>query len=1448
MKRQYLHSAQKKLSRMDNTWRDNTTFSTEEAIKNGQYMKRQYLHWAQKKLSRMDNTWRDNIYIQHRRSYQEWTIHKRQSTFSTEEAIKNGQYMKRQYLHWAQKKLSRMDNTWRDNIYIQHRRSYQEWTIHEETISTFSTEEAIKNGQYMKRQYLHSAQKKLSRIRQYIKRQYLHSAQKKLSRMDNTWRDNIYIQHRRSYQEWTIHEETILTLNTEEYQEWTIHEVTISTFSTEEAIKNGQYMKRQYLHSAQKKLSRIDNTWRDNIYIQHRRSYQEWTIHEETISTFSTEEAIKNGQYMKRQYLHSAQKKLSRMDNTWRDNIYIQHRRSYQEWTIHEETILTLSTEEAIKNGQYMKRQYLHLAQKKLSRMDNTWRDNIYIQHRRSYQEWKIHEETISTLSTEEAIKNGQYTKRQYLHWAQKKLSRMDNTWRDTIYIQHRRSYQEWTIHEETISTFSTEEAIKNGQYMKRQYLHSAQKKLSRMDNTWRDNIYIEHRRSYQEWTIHEETISTLSTEEAITNGQYMKRQYLHSAQKKLSRMENTRRDNIYIEHRRSYQEFNNTWRDNIYIQHRRSYQEWTIHEETISTFSTEEAIKNGQYMKRQYLHCTEEAIKNGQYMKRQYLHWAQKKLSRMDNTWRDNIYIQHRRSYQEWTIHEETISTFSTEEAIKNGQYMKRQYLHSAQKKLSRMDNTWRDNIYIQHRRSYQEWTIHEETISTFSTEEAIKNGQYMKRQYLHSAQKKLSRMDNTWRDNIYIQHRRSYQEWTIHEETISTFSTEEAIKNGQYMKRQYLHSAQKKLSRMDNTWRDNIYIQHRRSYQEWTIHEETILTLNTEEDQEWTIHEQYMKRQYLHWAQKKLSRWQYMKRQYIQHRRSYHTWRDNIYIQHRRSYQEWTIHEETISTLSTEEAIKNGQYMKRQYLHSAQKKLSRIDNTWRDNIYIQHRRSYQEWTIHEETILTLSTEEAIKNGQYMKRQYLHWAQKKLSRMDNTWRDNIYIQHRRSYQEWTIHEETILTLNTEEAIKNGQYMKWQYLHSAQKKLSRMDNTWRDNIYIEHRRSYQEWTIHEETISTFSTEEAIKNGQYMKRQYLHWAQKKLSRMDNTWRDNIYIEHRRSYQEWTIHKRQYLHWAQKKLSRMDNTWRDNIYIEHRRSYQEWTIHEETISTFSTEEAIKNGQYMKRQYLHSAQKKLSRMDNTWRDNIYIQHRRSYQEWTIHEETISTLSTEEAIKNGQYMKRQYLHSAQKKLSRMDNTWRDNIYIQHRRSYQEWTIHEETISTLSTEEAIKNGQYMKRQYLHSAQKKLSRMDNTWRDNIYIQHRRSYQEWTIHEETISTFSTEEAIKNGQYMKRQYLHSAQKKLSRIRQYIKRQYLHSAQKKLSRMDNTWRDNIYIQHRRSYQEWTIHEETILTLNTEEAIKNGQYMKWQYLHSAQKKLSRMDNTWRDNIYIQHRRSYHE
>jgi hypothetical protein len=126
--------------------------------------------------------------------------------------------------------------------------------------------------------------------------------------------------------------------------------------------------------------------------------------------------------------------------------------------SIHE-TISTLSTEEAITNGQYMKRQYLHWAQKKLSRMDNTWRDNIYIEHR-SYQEWTIHEKTLSTLSTEETIKNGQCIKRHYLHWAQKKLSRMD-TWRDTIYIEHRRSYHEWTIHDETISTLSTEEDIK---------------------------------------------------------------------------------------------------------------------------------------------------------------------------------------------------------------------------------------------------------------------------------------------------------------------------------------------------------------------------------------------------------------------------------------------------------------------------------------------------------------------------------------------------------------------------------------------------------------------------------------------------------------------------------------------------------------------------------------------------------------------------------------------------------------------------------------------------------------------------------------------------------------------------------------------------------------------------------------------------------------------------
>jgi hypothetical protein len=164
------------------------------------------------------------------------------------------------------------------------------------------------------------------------------------------------------------------------------------------------------------------------------------------------------------------------MDNTWRDNIYIEHRRSYQEWTIHEETISTLSTEEAIKNGQYMKRQYLHWAQKKLSRIDNTWRDNIYIEHRRSYQEWTIHEETISTLSTEEAIKNRQYTKRHYLHWAQK-LSRMDNTWRDTIYIEHR-SYQEWTIHEETISTLSTRHKAKTNK------TKNTSQKTKNMNNT----------------------------------------------------------------------------------------------------------------------------------------------------------------------------------------------------------------------------------------------------------------------------------------------------------------------------------------------------------------------------------------------------------------------------------------------------------------------------------------------------------------------------------------------------------------------------------------------------------------------------------------------------------------------------------------------------------------------------------------------------------------------------------------------------------------------------------------------------------------------------------------------------------------------------------------------------------------------------------------------------
>ena len=571
----------------------------------------------------------------------------------------------------------------------------------------------------------------------------------------------------------------------------------ISTLSTEEAIKNWTIMKRQW---AQKKLSR-------------------------------------DGQYMKRQYLHWAQKKLFMYCHLklllWQCRYWMRH-----SWYLHWAIKKKLSLE--WKNRQYMKRQYLHWAQKKLSRMDNTWRDNIYIEHRRSYQEWTIHEETISTLSTEEAIKNGQYMKRQYLHWAQKKLSRMDNTWRDNIYIEHRRSYQEWTIHEETLSTLSTEEAIKNGQYMKRQYLST-----------------LKHRRSYHEWTIHEETISTLSTEEAIKNGQYMKRQYLHWAQKKLSRMDNTWRDNIYIEHRRSYQEW--TIHEAIYIAQRYCYQEWTIHEETISTLSTEEAINEWTIHDRlstlskrsyqEYLHWAirmdnHEAIKeaiivsscNGQYMKRQYLHWAQKKLSRIDNTWRrsylctmklsrmdntwrdniyiehrrsyqecdntwwDNIYIEHRRSYQEWTIHEETISTLSTEEAIKNGQYMKRQYLHWAQKKLSRIDNTWRDNIYIEHRRSYQEWTIHEETISTLSTEEAIKNGQYMKRQYLHWAQKKLSRIDNTWRDNIYIEHRRSYQEWTIHEETISTLSTEEDIKNGQYMKRQYLHH--RRISRMDNTW----------------------------------------------------------------------------------------------------------------------------------------------------------------------------------------------------------------------------------------------------------------------------------------------------------------------------------------------------------------------------------------------------------------------------------------------------------------------------------------------------------------------------------------------------------------------------------------------------------------------------------------------------------------------
>ena len=679
-----------------------------------------------------------------------------------------------------------------------------------------------------------------------MKRQYLYSsAQKKLSRMDNTWRDNIYIDTW-SYQEWTIHWAQI---EHRSYQEWTIawrdniyihehfivkklssiHEETISTLST-------------------MKLSRIDNTWRDNIYIEHRRSYQEWTIHEETISTLSTEEAIKNGQYMKRQYLHWAQKKLSRMDNTWRDNIYIEHRRSYQEWTIHEETISTLSTEEAIKNGQYMidkkKRQYLHWAQKKLSRMDNTWRDNIYIEHRRSFFC---------------AIKNGQYMKRQYLHWAQKKLSRMDNTWRDNIYIEHRRSYQEWTI-----STFYIEHRRSyqlNGQYMKRQYLHWAQKKLSRMDNTWRDNIYMWARRSSHELTIHEETISSLLTEEAIKNGQYMKRQYLHSAQKKLSRMDNTWRDNIFCAECRRRDNMDNTWRDNIYIEHRRSYQEWTIHEETIEALWTIHEHRrsyqwNGQYMKR---HMNLSTLS--------FFCATWRSLSRIDNTWRDNIYL-HRRSFKN-AIHEETISTFSTEEAIKwtiNAHEetilsMKRYCLFMTISTLS-----------------ISRMTIHEETISTFSTEEAIKNGQYMlllcyKRQYLHSAQKKLSRMDNTWRDMyIYILlHRRSSSRMDNTWRDNIYIAQEEAIKNGQYMKRQYLHSAQKKLSRMDNTWRDNIYIQHRRSYQEWTIHEETLSTLSTEA----------------------IKNGQYMKRHYT-------------YIEHRRSYQEWTIHEETISTLRTRHKAK--------------------------------------------------------------------------------------------------------------------------------------------------------------------------------------------------------------------------------------------------------------------------------------------------------------------------------------------------------------------------------------------------------------------------------------------------------------------------------------------------------------------------------------------------------------
>jgi hypothetical protein len=170
--------------------------------------------------------------------------------------------------------------------------------------------------------------------------------------------------------------------------------------------------------------------------------------------------------------------------------------------------------------------------------------------------------------------------------------------------------------------------------------------------------------------------------------------------------------------------------------------------------------------------------------------------------------------------------------------------------------------------------------------------------------------------------------------------------------------------------------------------------------------------------------------------------------------------------------------------------------------------------------------------------------------------------ENRRSYHEWTIHEETISTFSTEEAIKNGQCMKRQYLHSAQKKLSRMDNTWRDNIYIEHRRSYHEWTIHEETISTFSTEEAIKNGKYTKRQYLHWAQKKLSRIRQSILDSFFCAQCKyclfMYCPFLIAS-SVLNIDIVSLSRMDNTWRDNIYIQHRRSYQEWKIHEETIST-------------------------------------------------------------------------------------------------------------------------------------------------------------------------------------------------------------------------------------------------------------------------------------------------